>query len=611
MQKDILKNLNPAQKEAVLTTKGPVLILAGAGSGKTRALTHRLAYLVLEKKVSPHNILAVTFTNKAAEEMKKRVEKLLGSRIHLPWLGTFHSVCVRILRREIHQLGYKHNFIIYDDDDSRKAVKKAMEAMSLSIKQYNPGAIHHFISGAKSELLTPRQYASYAGDHFQRIVTDVYKEYENVLKSAQALDFDDLIFKTVELFQKFPRILSKYQLLFRYILIDEYQDTNHAQYMLVKLIARGHQNICVVGDDFQAIYGWRGANFQNILNFEKDFPKAKVIKMEQNYRSTGLILQGAQKLIEKNQLRSQKNLWTQNPQGIPATVYEATNEIDEAEFVGQEILAMRHTKLPWNDFAIFYRTNTQSRIYEEAFIQMNIPYRVIGALRFWERKEIKDILAYLKVLENPLDSVSLERIINVPSRGIGEVSIKLLRAGKTNEKIDAFLGLMKNLESYKKILSPSKLVEKVAQMSGYKTFVLDGSPEGESRWENIQELKRVAAGFENLSVFLEQATLVSEVDNYEPGAQAVNLMTLHCAKGLEFPVVFIARLEEGLLPHIRSMDDTSQLEEERRLCYVGMTRAKARLYLLYAKVRGEGGGLRYQERSRFIDDISEEFLEIL
>ena len=618
----ILRDLNEKQIDAVITTEGPVLILAGAGSGKTKALTHRIAYLIKEKKVHPQNILAVTFTNKAAGEMKLRIDRLLGALrskkgtheqiFQLPWMGTFHSVCAKILRKEIQNLGYRRSFVIYDEDESLLAIKHAMDDLEIDKKQYNPKTIKNFISGAKNELLTPRKYTPYARGHFGEIVVKVYEQYQKDLKTANALDFDDLIMKTVELFENPPAgghaILSRWQNLFRYILIDEYQDTNFAQYRLVKLLAEKYKNICVVGDDFQAIYGFRGANFRNILDFEKDYPKAKVIKMEQNYRSTKNIIAAAQKVIEKNILRSEKELWTENEEGLPATVYEAQNEIDETDFIRLEIEALRNFhKL--NDFVILYRTNAQSRILEEIFMQNQIPYRLVGALRFYERKEIKDISSYLKLVLNPDDKVSLKRILNVPPRGIGEKTSKIL--DKEHPKVKKFFEMMEYLREGSKKIKVPDLIDEITNTTGYKNWILDGTEEGEMRWENIEELKSVAQKAVNLEEFLEQVALISDIDNYDNSADAITLMTLHNAKGLEFPVVFIVGMEEGLFPHANSMFEPAELEEERRLCYVGMTRAQKRLYLTYATSRMLFGAVQSNQPSRFISEIPEELVERL
>ena len=613
MKSKIFDGLNEKQIEAVKTTDGPVLILAGAGSGKTKALTHRVAYLIKEKKISPYNILIATFTNKAAEEMIGRINKLLGQRAKiinqkipklLPWAGTFHSICARILRQEIDALGFRRSFLIYDEEDSLAAIKHTMDFLSVDKKQYNPAAVKNFISGAKNELITPGQYRQFAEGYFGGIVQKVYSQYQKDLKAANALDFDDLLMKTVELFQKFPEVLRRWQTLFKYILIDEYQDTNHAQYVLIKLLAKKHQNLFVIGDDYQSIYSFRGADFRNILDFEKDYPKAKVIKMEQNYRSTQNIVNAAQKVIEKNILRSEKGLWTQNEEGSPATIFEAQNEIEEAEFIIDEINALRHISC-YNDFVILYRTNAQSRIFEEVLMQNKLPYRLIGALRFYERKEIKDILAYLKLIANPADKVSLRRIINVPPRGIGKMTNYEIRSPKTNN----FYQMMEDLRLAAAKSKLAELIDLVAQKSGYRDWILDSTEEGEMRWENIEELKSVAARSDNLETFLENVTLISDVDNYDAQADALTLMTLHNAKGLEFPIVFMVGMEEGLFPHSRSMTEATELEEERRLCYVGMTRAKRRLYLTYANCRMIYGATSNNQPSRFLADIPSELTE--
>ncbi len=618
MESTILKDLNEKQREAVLATEGPVLILAGAGSGKTKALTHRVAYLIREKKISPYNILVVTFTNKAAEEMIGRINNLLGQQDKvlgqtipklLPWAGTFHSICAKILRKEIDALGFRRSFVIYDEDDSLNAVKHAMDTLEIDKKQYNPRAVKNFISGAKNELITPTQYQKYARGYFGEIVQKVYTVYQKDLKTANALDFDDLIMKTVELFQKFPAVLKRWQDLFRYILVDEYQDTNRAQYILINLLAQKPSlpnNLFVIGDDYQAIYGFRGANFRNILDFEKDYPKAKVIKMEQNYRSTKSIINAAQKVIEKNILRSEKGLWTDNEEGVPATVFCAANEIEEAEFIIDEINALRHVGR-YNDFVILYRTNAQSRIFEEVLMQNQVPYRLVGALRFYERREIKDILSYLKLISNPLDKVSLRRIVNVPPRGIGKMTNHEIRSPKT----DKFYLIMDDLRTAAKKLILPDLIDEVTQKTGYREWILDGTEEGEMRHENIEELKSVATRSKSLEEFLENVALVADIDNLDRSAEAITLMTLHNAKGLEFPTVFMVGMEEGLFPHARSMMEPVEMEEERRLCYVGMTRAQKRLYLTHASVRMIYGAMSSNQPSRFIGDIPPELTEKL
>lgn len=624
MDSKVLDGLNDKQKEAVVTTEGPVLILAGAGSGKTKALTHRIAYLICEKKVHPQNILAVTFTNKAAEEMGGRVTKLLtanpprraegetGSQqltAKLPWLGTFHSICAKILRQCIENLGYRRSFNIYDETDSLAAIRHAMDTVGIDKKEYNPKAIKNYISGAKNELMTSKDYAKFAQGHFGQLVLAVYEQYQKDLKAANSLDFDDLLAKTVELFEKFPQILERFSDLFCYILIDEYQDTNFAQYRFSRLLTQKHRNICVVGDDSQAIYGFRGANFRNILDFERDYPDTRVIKMEQNYRSTKKILSSAQKIIEKNLQRSQKTLWTDNEEGVPPLVFEAQSENEEADFILDEIMALK-TFGGYNQFVILYRTNAQSRVFEEALMKRGMPYRLIGALRFYERREIKDILAYLKLILNPEDKVSLRRIINVPPRGIGKIMQNAnLKVQNDNAKCKMFYEMLEDFRGACTDIEISDLIDLVARRSGYKDWVLDGTEEGEMRWENIEELKSVARGTENLENFLEQVSLSSDIDNYDASADAVTLMTLHNAKGLEFPVVFIVGMEEGLFPHANSVMEPNELEEERRLCYVGITRAQKRLYLSYARSRLIYGAIQTRPPSRFLAEIPEEFLE--
>lgn len=621
----ILDNLNPEQIKAVTTTEGPVLILAGAGSGKTKALTHRIAYLIEEKHVHPENILAVTFTNKAAQEMVSRIHGLLsavGSQLLdvklrtengklLPWMGTFHSICVKILRREIEVLGYSRFFSIYDAEDSLNAVKHVMDVLDIDKKQFNPKTIRNFISGAKNEMISAAQYLKYGRGYFGEIVQKVYEKYEKELKLANALDFDDLLVKTVEIFEKDKKVLARYQDLFRYILIDEYQDTNHTQYRLVNLLAAKHKNLFVIGDDAQAIYGFRGANFKNILDFEKDYPEATVIKLEQNYRSTQSILSAAQKVIEKNILRSDKSLWTKNETGTLTTIYEGRNEIEEIEFVQMEIESLRNI-YNLNDFVILYRTNAQSRVLEEIFLQHQVPYRLIGALRFYERREVKDILGYLKLIANPKDKMSLKRIINVPTRGIGDKSQKeylLSPKDNTNPKITKFMAMLEYLRKESEKIKTAELIDLIIQETGYKNYILDGTEEGESRWENIEELKSVAMKSETLQDFLESVALASDIDKLDRAAEAVTFMTLHNAKGLEFPVVFIVGMEEGLFPHANCLLEPAEIEEERRLCYVGMTRARERLYLTYAQSRLLYGGLQMNAPSRFLSEIPEDLVD--
>jgi len=643
----IFKDLNEPQQEAVKTTEGPVLILAGAGSGKTRALTHRLAYLISVKNISPFNILAVTFTNKAAGEMRSRMENLLrndetrikndekmtnarnpntstfdirysdlGAAVRLPWLGTFHSICAKILRREAKQIGYPSSFTIFDTQDQLAVVKKIMQEIGIDPKNYNPNGVLYYISSAKNEFVSPDDYDQYVNSPFEEVVRDVYKEYQKYLKTVGVMDFDDLLVLCVKLFEDNKTVLEKYQRIFRYILIDEYQDTNQVQYLWAKMLSAKSKNICVVGDDSQSIYGFRGANFRNILNFERDFPGAKVIKLEQNYRSTKNILRAADELIKYNRHKTKKTLWTDNSDGALLQVYQALNEKDEAEFVAMEIRALAMGKSRWSDFAVLYRTNAQSRALEEAFIRYGIPYRVIGGVRFYERREVKDIIAYLRLLANPDDQISLERVINVPARGIGSKTFLKYLQDLSNlnseipPKIQQFLEMVEEIR--KKKVEVADLIEIIAEKTGYKDYLLDGTPEGEARWENVLELKSVAAyndalGLENpLEAFLEKVALYQDTDNYDAGANVVTLMTLHSAKGLEFPVVFIIGFEEGLLPHSKSIDEDSDVEEERRLCYVGITRAKQKLYLLYASERIYFGNPVANSPSRFLAEIPED-----
>ena len=624
-----LAELNNQQQLAVLTTDGPVLILAGAGSGKTKALTHRFAYL-LEKGVSPLQILCVTFTNKASKEMQERIARLIhGPGVQeapkYPWLGTFHSVCVRILRRELDHtgLGVSSRFVIYDDGDMLTAVKRAMEELRIDQKQYNPRAVLSQISGAKNELLEASEYGTFAMGPFQQVVHKVYLRYQELLKAGNALDFDDILLTTLKLFKDYPDVLHKYQERFQYIMVDEYQDTNKAQYKLVKQLAALHHNIFVIGDDWQSVYSWRGADFRNILDFHKDYPDATIIKLEQNYRSTQTILDAAQAVIARNVERSDKNLWTDGPEGSPVTVVECLNEKDEGEFIVREIQGLLRSAdftgvRSLDDCVILYRTNAQSRLLEETMIRMSIPYRIVGGVRFYERKEIKDVLAYLRLIHNIHDWVCMERVINVPARGIGPKTVAGLRALDITKretlpvKIEVFFALLDKLIARASTASDiGVLIEEVVALTGYRTFIKDGTIEGESRWENIQELIGAATRFTSLEEFLEEVALVSDVEDSENRSVegSLTLMTLHAAKGLEFPIVFIAGMEEGIFPHSRSLDDKQQMEEERRLAYVGMTRAMKRLYLLYAFERRLYGLMQVNPPSRFIAEIPDELVE--
>lgn len=623
---DILADLNDKQRTAVVTTEGPVLILAGAGSGKTRALTHRIAYLIKEKKVSPFNILAITFTNKAAEAMVSRMGKLLGMAVRLPWMGTFHRQCVKILRKELNktELPYTSSFMIYDSQDQLSAIKQALKQLKLDLKKHNPAAVASFISSAKSELMGPAEYAKYAAGYFQKKVAEIYPVYQQILEHANALDFDDLLMVTVMIFKQHPEILERYRQVFKYILVDEYQDTNRAQYELVALLAASRRNIFVIGDDWQAIYSFRGANFKNIINFEKDYPDATVIRLEQNYRSSKTIVEAAQNIIVKNLLRSDKKLWTAKSEGPPVSLVECRDERDEAEFILSEVEGLhRMLALPLGSFVVLYRTNAQSRAIEEACLAQGVPYRIIGGFKFYERREIKDILAYLRLVVNFKDQVSFERVVNMPPRGIGPASVQdfLLRSssegqdggqGRTpHPKIAEFVRMVSDFRVYANTHDVAQLIDHIFTKSGYLEWLNDGTEEGQSRIENVKELKTVAKEAESLEDFLAQVALVQEIDNYDPSEDAITLMTLHNAKGLEFPVVFIAGMEEGLFPHSRSITEPDQLEEERRLCYVGMTRAMERLYLLYARRRKVFGTIALGIRSRFVDDVPAELATII
>jgi len=615
MEKDILADLNPPQKDAVLTTEGPVLIFAGAGAGKTKCLVHRLAYLVQEKKASLDQVLGITFTNKAAQELSGRILQLLGiiddqnsanqalARRYLPWVGTFHSVAVRLLRLKGEAIGLNKNFSIFDDDDSLAFIKRLLKTMNLDPKQFRPQAI---ISNAKNELLSPQQFKPFAEGPLQEVAVRVYEQYQKLLGEAGGLDFDDLIFLAVRLLKEDEVTLKWCHQQFRYILIDEYQDTNQAQYYLTSLLTDPkRRNICVVGDDHQAIYGWRGANYRNILNFERDFPAAKVFKLEQNYRSTQTILAAANQIIKPVRHRSEKGLWTANEPGAPVTIFCANNAWHEAEFIATEIRSLYLGSRSWHDFAVLYRTNAQSRQLEEAFLRANVPYRLVGAARFYERKEIKDLLAYLRLLINPSDPIALNRACNVPPRGIGPATL-----AKGGPKVEKFLQIVEGLRT-RLNETPSEILLAVIEAAGFRHYLLDGTPEGEARWGNVEELVNVATEYASLDEFLEHAALVSDVDNYDRESEAVTLMTLHASKGLEFTCVFIAGLEEGLFPHMRAIEDPSEMDEERRLMFVGMTRAKKRLYLLHARQRMLGGGITSALPSRFLSELDDELVERL
>lgn len=641
-----LENLNDKQIEAVTHFTGPLLVIAGAGSGKTRALTHRIAWLIEEKGVSPWNILAVTFTNKAANEMKTRIARLLSIELDdkydssIPSVGTFHSICVRILRKHIHLLDFENSFGIYDMTDQQILVKRVMENMNLDVKRVNPKAVLAHISNAKNQLIGSEEYKSYANDYFSEKVAEIYPLYQKALMQSSALDFDDIIMKTVELFQKFPDVLTQYQEKFKYISVDEYQDTNKAQYILIKLLAEKYQNICVIGDVDQSIYSWRGATIKNILDFENDYPNVKVVMLEQNYRSTQVILDSANCVIRKNSQRKEKKLWTEKEGGKKVQHWLADNERHEGQMIAIEIeKSLLMSEYPaYKDNVVLYRTNAQSRVLEEVFMRHGIPYKIVGGIKFYSRKEIKDILAYLKVIQNPNDSVSLFRIINTPTRKLGAKTLDTIRdfavrhnlsfynamllaneiEGVNDTKANAienFVKLLKELQAKNKETPASGMIKLVLNDTGYKKMINDGSVEGESRLENIGELISVAHKYDaleagmSLNIFLEEVSLISDLDSLDDDDNAVTFMTVHSAKGLEFPNVFIAGLEEGIFPHNRSLMDPNELEEERRLMYVAMTRAMEKLYLLHARNRTLYGESRANAPSQFLADIDGEFVE--
>jgi DNA helicase-2/ATP-dependent DNA helicase PcrA len=627
---DLLGDLNEAQKEAALTTTGPLLILAGAGSGKTKTLTHRIALLVAEQKVWPSHILAVTFTNKAAREMRERLSSLLqqpNDRSFMPWMGTFHGICVRLLRMDGAAIQVPHNFVIYDEDDRQGLIKQVMKSLSISDKDMKASAVSGAISSAKNALQDPDEFEAVANYPFQKNVAKVYHDYEKRRKAAQALDFDDLLIEAVRLLRDNKEVREKWRKQFEYILIDEYQDTNAAQYQLVKLLINDSQNICVVGDDWQSIYSWRGADFTNILNFERDFPGAKVVKLEQNYRSTGNILDAAHAVITKNTQRTEKELWTAAGAGAPVQVHGVYDEAEEARQVADRISSQATIGARrYDDFAVLYRTNAQSYTMERAFLQMRVPYQIIGGVRFYDRKEIKDVVAYLKLIYQPNDRMSFSRIANVPTRGIGATSLERFLTWQSNSGRDiiealtmvedekvvtgkakaAMVALGLKLQSLRARLdetNPAELIEAVIKGVGYRDFILDGTPQAEDREENLGSLLSDAQNFASLSDFLEEVALMSSVDSASDDNK-VTLMTLHAAKGLEFPVVFMVGMEEGILPHSRVFEaGPSELEEERRLCYVGMTRAREELHLSYAYSRSQYGTRGYNPASRFIADM--------
>jgi DNA helicase-2/ATP-dependent DNA helicase PcrA len=640
---DILATLNPVQREAVEATEGPVLILAGPGSGKTRVITHRVAYLIRGCGINPHRIMAVTFTNKAAREMKERLEQLLGQAVEALTLGTFHAICARILRREGKAIELDSGFVIYDDEDQLKLIKQSIQEINLDPKQYAPRALQSAISAAKSRLINSEGYAQQIQSYFEEVVQRVYQHYQELLSQSGAVDFDDLLMKTVELFRKDAKTLAKYQSRYLHILVDEFQDTNLVQYELIRQLGGERRNVCVVGDPDQSIYSWRSADLRNILSFEKDFPEAKLVLLEQNYRSTKKILETASNVISANQQRKPKTLWTDNELGELINVVETYTEQDEAQFVVSEIERLVGEGSKLRDCAVMYRTNAQSRALEEAFMRYGTPYKLVAATRFYERREVKDIIAYLRVVQNPHDNVSLQRIINIPGRGIGQQSqsqllswaksknislyeaLRLVVGKKEKEKhlpqfnprvfrsLEAFVGLLQELTRGSKDLDLLKLFDLVVKKTGYKEYILSGE-NGEERWDNILELRSVAGDYrqlkpgEGLTSFLEGVTLVADVDGLDETTEAVTLVTLHQAKGLEFPIVFIIGVEDGILPHFKSLDEPEQLEEERRLCYVGITRAKQRVYLVYAFRRNIMGSSMVSKPSRFLKDIPQHLI---
>lgn len=641
----LLGTLNPKQREAVVTTEGPLLVVAGAGSGKTRVLTHRIAYLIARRIAAPWSILAITFTNKAAREMQERVAQLVGPAGADIWVSTFHSMCVRILRKDIERIGYGSSFGILDASDQLSVVRNVMKDLNLDTKRFEPKAVLAAISGAKNALLTPEQYADRQGDYFQSIVADVYARYQERLKSNNAVDFDDLIMLTIRLFREEPEVLEYYQNRFRYIHVDEYQDTNHAQYVLCRLLADKHRNICVVGDSDQSIYRWRGADITNILNFEKDYPEAKTVLLEQNYRSTSIILDAANAVISHNVGRKAKNLWTDRRGGDPIVVCQADTEQEEGRFVAAEIRRnVESGKWRYGDHAVLYRTNAQSRVIEETLIKAEIPYRIVGGIRFYDRKEIKDVLAYLRLAANPDDDISMERVINVPRRGIGETTwekvtqeagrrgvsvFRVLCDGldeldiqpRARAALGEFRDLIRQLHAMADELTVTELTERTLDLTGYREELKrENTLEAQARLENIDELLSVTQEFEkrsedkSLVAFLTDLALISDIDALGDGegdeGDGVVLMTMHSAKGLEFPVVFIVGMEEGVFPGSRAFLEPEELEEERRLCYVGITRAMQKLYLTCARTRLLYGRTSSNPPSRFLAEIPDRLKEV-
>ena len=642
----IYDKLNEPQREAVYHTDGPLLILAGAGSGKTRVLTHRIAYLIGERGVNPWNILAITFTNKAAEEMRQRVDNLVGFGAESVWVSTFHSACVRILRRFIDRLGYENHFTIYDTDDQKTLIKEVCRKVDVDTKVFKERSLLSAISSAKNEMILPDEFELNAGGDFAKMkIAKVYREYEAQMKANNALDFDDLLVKTVQLLQTQLDVLESYQERFRYIMVDEYQDTNTVQFQLVSLLAGKYKNLCVVGDDDQSIYKFRGANIRNILDFEHEFPDAKVIKLEQNYRSTGNILNAANSVIANNRGRKEKSLWTENGEGELIRLRQFDTAFDEADFIGEDIKSAVRQGGSYNDSAVLYRTNAQSRLLEEKFIAMNIPYKIVGGVNFYARREIKDLLAYLKTIDNGRDDVAVRRIINVPKRGIGLTTINRIQesatergigfyeallapgliagVGRSATKLDSFAALIEYFKTLAEEMSITDLLQEVIEKTGYiESLENEDKEEAKTRKENIDELISKAATYEEscqdkdekatLSGFLEEVALVADIDSLDEDQEYVVLMTLHSAKGLEFPRVYLAGMEDGLFPGYMSINagDREELEEERRLCYVGITRAEQELTLTSARRRMVHGETQYNPMSRFVKEIPRELLDI-
>ena len=636
---DLLEGLNDRQKEAVISTEGPCLVIAGAGSGKTKVLTHKIAYLISEKYVKPWNIIAITFTNKAANEMKERIQNIIGDAANDLWMGTFHSICVKILRKYIDRIGFDHSFLIFDTSDQKTLIKECLKDLKVDDKLFNDRAVLSEISNGKNDMLEPQAYRTkYSGDFRRETIANIYELYQQRLKENNALDFDDIINYTIKILTENPDVLEYYTEKFKYVLVDEYQDTNKAQFMLVSILASKYGNITVVGDNDQGIYSFRGADITNILNFEKDFPGTKIIKLEQNYRCTGNILKAANAVIKHNDNKYEKKLWTANDEGELPSIYQAEDEYDEATYIVSQINHLKTEEYyKYSDFVVLYRMNSQSRAIEDILRREDIPYKIVGGLKFYERKEIKDIIAYLRLIYNTSDNISLKRIINEPKRGIGKTSLDNIQQiaeqngismyeiiknaeqyglNRVKANSDEFINLIEELRIKQNELSISELIKETLNKSGYtKALKLENSVEAESRIQNLEEFLTVAIEFEEefadntLGEFLENITLSSDIDNVEDAENSVTLMTLHSAKGLEFPTVFLVGLEEGIFPGYKSIGEENALQEERRLFYVGITRAKEHLYLTCAKRRTIFGSTSYNAISRFVKEIPEDLLD--